>query len=130
MGTLRPACRFRVLVAGGDDELAALVKRIDEVDAVWRARDGREAMELALGLRPDLVVVAADVAGLDGLEATRRLHAADPTGHLVLVSDLDAHAAGAHEAGAIAFVKRSAGDDLPWIVRLLAAARESPADAA
>lgn len=43
--------------------------------AVVEARDGEEAVELAAGARPDLILMDAGLPRLDGFSATRRMRA-------------------------------------------------------
>ena len=58
---------------------------------VATASDGREAIEKARALDPDLVLMDLSLPGIDGWEATRILKADPETSHLVIVA-LSAHA--------------------------------------
>jgi DNA-binding NarL/FixJ family response regulator len=53
---------------------------------VAEAEDGREAVELALHHRPDVVVVDAVLPRLDGILATRRILEADPAQLVVVLT--------------------------------------------
>lgn len=55
------------------------------------ARDGREAIDKARALQPDLILMDLSLPGIDGWEATRLLKAAADTNHLLIVA-LSAHA--------------------------------------
>ena len=64
------------------------------------AASAEEALEAALELRPGLVLVEADMPGIDGLEASRRLKAALPAAVVVVLPgdgepDLETLTAGA-----------------------------------
>jgi DNA-binding NarL/FixJ family response regulator len=89
-----------------------IVRAQPDMEVVGEAADGREAVELALTLAPDVVLMDIRMPGLDGLEATRRL-LADPrsaaTRVLVLTTfDLDAYVYEALHAGASGFLLKDA----------------------
>jgi two-component system, cell cycle response regulator DivK len=89
---------------------------------VAEARNGNEAVEQALALRPDLILMDLSLPGMDGWEATRRLKADDTTKHIPIVA-LTGHALagaseGAKKAGCDSFVtKPCLPDDLVIEVR-------------
>ena len=58
---------------------------------VETARDGREAIDQARALHPDLILMDLSLPGIDGWEATRMLKADPATSHLLVVA-LSAHA--------------------------------------
>ncbi len=58
---------------------------------VETARDGREAIDKAHALHPDLILMDLSLPGVDGWEATRLLKADPATRHLLIVA-LSAHA--------------------------------------
>jgi two-component system cell cycle response regulator DivK len=63
-------------------------------DAGYRiafARDGREAVQKALDLRPDVILMDLQMPGIDGWEATRRIRA-DLRTHRIPVIALTSHA--------------------------------------
>ena len=65
----------QVLVRAG---FRALLDATDGVDVVGEAGDGAEAVDLALRLQPDVVLMDVRMPVEDGLSATRRLTAALP----------------------------------------------------
>jgi response regulator NasT len=56
------------------------------LEVCGEARDGREAVDLAHSMRPDVVVLDVRMPGLDGLEAARQIQAARPTPLLLLTA--------------------------------------------
>ena len=80
----------RVLLAEDNDlyaeTLAALLGADPRIRVVGRARDGAEAIELTLRLRPDVVLMDIEMPVLDGVEATRRILARCPGVRVVAVT--------------------------------------------
>ena len=82
--------RTRVLLADDHelfrDGIEALLAAQDDIEVVGEARNGREAVERALQLRPDAVLMDVEMPHLSGLEATRRIHQADPAIHVLILT--------------------------------------------
>ena len=89
---------------------------------VAEARNGNEAVEQAMALKPDLILMDLSLPGMDGWEATRLLKADQTTRHIPIVA-LTGHALagaseGARKAGCDSFVtKPCLPDDLVVEVR-------------
>ena len=108
---------IRVLIA--DDQaavragFAALIATEDDMSVAGEAADGRQAVDLARRVFPQVVLMDIRMPTLDGLEATR-LICSDPTladtRVLVLTTfDLDEYVYGALRAGASGFLLKDAG---------------------
>jgi len=124
---------IRVLLADDHgvirDGLGRLIGGLEDVELVGTAADGAEAIEKAMQLRPDVVVMDLDMPRVDGIEATRKILAQLQTNVLVLTAFSDrARILGALEAGACGYLlKDAASEDVAEGIR--AAARgESPLD--
>lgn len=79
-------------------------------EVVGEAESGEESIELAERLRPDLVLMDLNLPGIDGLEATRRIHAMGTKNIVVLMVstyEADEFAPRAEEAGAAAYLSKS-----------------------
>ena len=107
----------RVLVA--DDHpafragLQLMLASSDWVEVVGLAESGDEAVAKGLELAPDVVVMDLRMPGLDGIEATRRLLAIDPSvGVLVLTMfEDDESVFSAMRAGARGYLLKGADQD-------------------
>ena len=89
---LIPTTVTRVVVADDDEAVRTVLSHVlsDEgIDVVGLACDGREAVALALELRPDTVLLDIRMPELGGLEAAKLIRAADPEMRLVMLSAYD-----------------------------------------
>jgi len=118
----------RVLIADDDDLMrAGLVELLTgdpEIEIVGEAATGREAVERARRLRPDVVLMDVRMPDLDGIGATRELAgAALGTRVLVLTTfEQDDYVFGALRAGASGFLlKRTRPEELIAAVHTIAA---------
>ena len=108
---------IRVLVADDQDlvrtGLAMILDAQPGIEVVGQAVNGREAVALALELRPDVCLFDIRMPELDGIEATRRLAGPGVTEPLAVVVittfDLDEYVHGALKAGARGFLLKDAG---------------------
>jgi DNA-binding NarL/FixJ family response regulator len=104
---------IRVLIADDHVPFAAMLETIladeDNVEVVARATNGREALELAERLNPDVVVMDITMPVMDGLEATRRLRERAPAPRVIVLteSDLRSDAVRAERAGADGYVPKT-----------------------
>jgi CheY-like chemotaxis protein len=97
---------------------------------VAEARNGQEALEKALELHPDVVLMDLALPLMDGWEATRRLKSDRRTSKILVVAltghALAGHAEGARRAGCDAFVtKPCLPDELVDVIQRLLAARQT-----
>ena len=124
---------IRVLVADDHDlvrvGLAMILDAQPDVEVVAQAADGREAVELARRLRPDVCLLDVRMPELDGIEATRLLAGADvaePIAVVVITTfDLDEYVHDALKADARGFLLKDAGPEL--LVQAVHAAAEGDA---
>jgi len=82
--------RIRILLA--DDHAVVrhgfkmILSAQSDMEIVGEAGNGREAVDLAADLRPDVVVMDVAMPELNGIEATRRLTAANPHARVIALS--------------------------------------------
>jgi len=115
---------IRVLVADDQSMVRAgfrmLLSGEADIEVVAEASNGLEAVEKAARFAPSVVLMDIRMPELDGLEATRRILAADASARILILTtfDLDEYVYEALRAGASGFVLK---DDPPE--QLLAAVR-------
>jgi pilus assembly protein CpaE len=68
------------------DHLAKLLGFETDIEVVGSAASGREALEMAARLRPDVVLMDINMPDMDGIAATERLAAEVPTASVVMMS--------------------------------------------
>ena len=87
---------------------SSLINAEDDLEVVGEAADGRQAVHLATGLSPDVVVMDVRMPVMDGIEATRRITSAGGSRVLILTTfDLDEYVFEALRAGASGFALKS-----------------------
>jgi CheY-like chemotaxis protein len=79
----------RILVVDANDHAAALLAVLLQLEGhdVQTAADCGEAVDTAESFRPEVVLLALEMPGIDGLEASRRIRAR-PWGSTVLIAVL------------------------------------------
>jgi DNA-binding NarL/FixJ family response regulator len=118
----------RVLIADDDDLMRAglgeLLSGEPGIEVVGQATTGREAIERARRLRPDVVLMDVRMPDLDGVEATRELTRAAPNTRVLILTtfEQDDYIFGALRAGASGFLlKRTRPEELIAGVQAVAA---------
>jgi len=117
---------LRILIAD-DHELARRgIRDLLETHPGWEvcgeAKDGRESVDLAISMKPDVVLLDIGMPNLNGLEATRQILAATPEVAILILTmhDSDNVVREGLRAGAKAFLLKSdAGRDLVAAVEAL-----------
>lgn len=118
--------KLRILVA--DDHeivrrgLCSLLQKHENWEICGEASDGRDAVEKAKQLKPDVVILDVGMPNLNGLDATRQLMQFDPNFKIIVltITDSDQVIREALDAGARGFVLKSdAARDLVSAVEAL-----------
>jgi len=100
-----------------------LLQTWDDVDVVAEANSGEEALPLYTLHRPDVVVMDIAMAGMGGIEASKRLLALDPQARILALSahEDSSYAKRALQAGALGYLsKRTAPEVLIDALRMVA----------
>lgn len=111
---------LRVLVADDQDlvrtGLAMILDAQPSIEVVGEASNGRDAVDLARRLRPDVCLLDINMPEMDGIEATSRLagpEVDDPIPVVIITTfDRDEHVYGALKAGARGFLLKDADTEL------------------
>src|SRR5574341_150408 len=118
---------IRVLVA--DDQtitrsgLRSLLAAQADIEIVGEARDGGEAIALAASLQPDVILMDLRMPGVNGIEATRRIHRGSPHISILVVTvfEDDTSVFPAIRAGARGYLlKNTEQDELLRAIRTVA----------
>jgi DNA-binding NarL/FixJ family response regulator len=104
---------IKVLIV--DDEallrtaFSSLIEAEDDLEVVGEAADGRQAVELAASLAPDVIVMDVRMPVMDGIEATRQVTCGRSGSRVLILTtfDLDEYVFEALRAGASGFALKS-----------------------
>ena len=94
--------------------LCSLLRADGHFLVVGEARTGREAVEIARTLRPDVILMDIAMPVLNGLEATRQILAADPAAKVIVLSahSDDVYVERMNEAGAVGFLEKQTSAEI------------------
>ena len=123
-----PVVKIRVLIADDQSMVRAgfrmLLSGEQDIEVVAEAKDGLEAVAMAARLDPTVILMDIRMPELDGLEATRRIIAANDAARILILTTfgLDEYVYEALRAGASGFVlKDDPPEQLIGAVRTVAA---------
>jgi two-component system nitrate/nitrite response regulator NarL len=81
---------IRVLIVDDEplftDVLQALLQVEDGIEVVGKAQHGRQAVELANDLDPDVIVMDVSMPVMDGIDATREIRQQNPTATILILT--------------------------------------------
>jgi DNA-binding NarL/FixJ family response regulator len=110
----RSTKRLRILVADDHELVRCSIRGLLRARPGWtvvgEAMNGREAVEKANRLKPDVIILDISMPDLDGLQATRRIREIVPTTKVVVLTmhDSDQMMRRVLHAGALGYVLKSA----------------------
>jgi DNA-binding NarL/FixJ family response regulator len=92
------------------DGIQSLLSLTPDIEVVGEAVNGREALETARKLLPDVIIMDISMPIMDGMEATRRIHKELPEIKIIILTQYDdsEHVFPIIEAGACGFISKIA----------------------
>ena len=82
--------QIRVLIVDDEtlllDLMARTLKSIDHIDLIGTAGSGREAIQIALEIKPEVILMDVDMYDINGIEATRRIMSDLPDTRVIALS--------------------------------------------
>ena len=99
---------LNILIA--DDEAPArnrmrdLLSDVEQVAVVAEAKNGKEAIDLALQTKPDLLLLDIRMPVMDGIEAAQHAQKLEPKPHIIFTTAFDAYAIKAFDLNAIDYL--------------------------
>jgi len=100
-------------------DLCTLLTLVGDFEVVGQARNGREAIQKARALHPDVILMDLEMPVLDGYEATRQIKACWPSCRVIALTihDYESARLQAIEAGMDGFIVK--GSPLESLVRII-----------
>lgn len=105
--------KLRILVADDHELVRRGIRGVLRARRGWKvvseAAEGREAVEKANKLKPDIAIVDISMPGLDGLQVTRQIRETSPATKVVILTmhESDQMVRRVLDAGALAYVLKS-----------------------
>jgi DNA-binding NarL/FixJ family response regulator len=100
--------------------LVSLLSLGDGIEVIGEASNGREAVDLAVELKPDVVLMDVSMPGLNGIEATERIRKKNPRTRVLVLSahDRDEYILQVVSSGASGYIlKSTSAEDLCSAIR-------------
>lgn len=126
------ANKIRILIADDHkmvrDGLAALLGTKRDLEVIGAVGNGQEAVEKALALKPNVVIMDLMMPIMDGVEATREIRKAAPTVQILVLTTFGTSDGIAHaiEAGALGAMMKSADhEELAEAIRKVAGGEQA-----
>lgn len=126
------ANKIRILIADDHkmvrDGLAALLGTKRDLEVIGSVGNGQEAVEKALALKPNVVIMDLMMPIMDGVEATREIRKAAPTVQILVLTTFGTSDGIAHaiEAGALGAMMKSADhEELAEAIRKVAGGEQA-----
>jgi DNA-binding NarL/FixJ family response regulator len=104
--------KIRVLIADDhrlfSEALDAILASEPGIEVIGRARNGEEAVDQALALEPDVILMDIAMPIVDGVEATRRIRKEQEEARVLMLTGSNSRTdvARARDAGAAAYVTK------------------------
>jgi PAS domain S-box-containing protein len=125
------APKIRVLLV--DDHLvvrqglAMVLGGEPDIEIIGEASDGHSAIEMARRLRPDAVTMDVGLPGMNGIEATRTIHAEMPQIAIIGLSMFEDMGDAMRAAGAVGYLPKT-GASANLLATIRAACRKTPTE--
>jgi DNA-binding NarL/FixJ family response regulator len=109
---------LRILIVDDQERVRLGVRLLLQTQQNWvvcgEAATGRQGVDQARQLRPDIILMDVTMPDLDGLAATREITSEDPQSHIIILTqyDSDTIRSAALSAGACGYVLKSRPQDL------------------
>lgn len=93
--------------------LQLVLEKVEDIDVIGEAEDGEKAVQLALELNPDVILMDIGLPIIDGIEATKRIKASKQDSHILIFTsrDNEEDIFSALSAGATAYIMKGANPE-------------------